>query len=196
VYDMQRIKQTLQRYPWMVYIPLWTLWIVLNFTGLGAWIGPTVLTQLISGPTTDLNIIFPITWISAVVSFISIIYFLRNRTSFFNSLAISGASQLGAAFLFEFVFSVIALFIHGHPILEGNPYYIGIGLSWLIMLLCGIGFWSWNQHVKASIELFVTGFFIWSVIGFPILKGIDSIALNYLTKIASFYIITSLYITE
>jgi hypothetical protein len=193
---MNQIKQTLQRYPWIAYIPLWTLWIVLNFTGPGAWIGPTVITQLFSGPTTDLNIIFPITWISAVVSFISIIYFLRNRTSFSNSLAISGASQLGAAFLFEFIFSIIALCIHGHSILEGNPFYIIIGISWLIMLICGIGFWSWNRHLQVSIGLFVLGFFIWSVIGFPILKGVDSIALNYLTKIASFYIITSLYISK
>jgi hypothetical protein len=193
---MQQIKQMLQRYPWIVYIPLWALWIVLNFTGRGAWIGPTVIRQLISGPTTDLNVIFPITWISAIVSFISIIYFLRNRTSFFNSLAISAASQLGAAFLFEFVFSIIALFIHGHQILEGDPYYIGIGLSWLIMPICGMGFWSWNQHLKTSIGLFLVGFFIWSAIGFPILKGVDSIALNYLTKIASFYIFTSLYISE
>ena len=193
---MKKILQKFQRCPWIIYIPLWTLWIVLNFTGPGSWIGPTVINQLISGPTTDLNVIFPITWISAVVSFISIIYFLRNRTQLFNSIAISAASQLGAAFLFEFVFSIIALYIHGHPILEGNPYYIGIGLSWLIMLICGIGFWSLNQHLKASIGLFVMGFFVWSAIGFPILEGVESIVLNYLTKIASFYVITSLYILE
>lgn len=193
---MRRIKQVLLKSPWIIYFPLWALWIVLNFTGPGAWIGPIFLKQLVSGPRTDLNVIFPITWISAVVSFIFIIYFLRNRTSFLNSLAISAASQLGAAFLFEFVFSIIALCIHGHPILEGNPYYVVIGLSWLVMPICGIGFWSWNQHLQASIGLFVLGFLVWTVIGFPILKGIDSIALNYLTKIASFYIITSLYISE
>ena len=191
-----QLKKLLRGYPFLLYIPLWMLWIFFNFTGSGAWIGSTVLKQLISGPTAELNIIFPITWMSAIVSFLITIFFLKRRTALVNSLLISGASQFGAAFLFEFVFSIIAFYMHGHPILQGNTFYCFIGFIWLIMPICGIGFWSCNNYLLFSIGFFVFGFLVWILIGFPILSDFPSLILNYVTKIASFAIITSLYIQK
>ena len=169
-------------------------WLILNFAGPGSWIGPTVLKQLLGGPTTDLNIIFPITWISAVFSFFIILLLLFKRTSKLNSFMIASACPFGAAFLFEFIFSIIALIIHGHPILQGNPYYIVLGISWLIMPISGIGFWLRNRILYGLIIIFIVGFVVWVMIGFPILSGFLSLILNYITKIASFSIITSLFI--
>ena len=169
-------------------------WLILNFAGPGFWIGPTVLKQLLGGPTTDLNIIFPITWVSAVFSFFIIFLLLFKRTSLLNSFMIASACPFGAAFLFEFIFSIIALIVHGHPILYGNPYYFFVGVSWLIMPISGIGFWSRNKILYSSIIVFIVGFVIWIMIGFPILSGFSSLLLNYITKIASFSIITSLFI--
>ncbi|WP_455369487.1 hypothetical protein [[Eubacterium] cellulosolvens] len=111
-----------------------------------------------------------------------------------NSFMIASACPFGAAFLFEFVFSIIALIVHGHPILQGNPYYFVLGVSWLIMPLSGIGFWSRNRILYGSIIIFIVGFVIWILIDFPILSGFSSLLLNYITKIASFSIITSLFI--
>lgn len=193
---MQLSKKSIQRNPWIIYIPLWAQWIILNFTGPGSWIGPTVLKQLLSGPKTELNIIFPITWISAVTSFIIIIIQLKKHISLINSISISAASQFGAAFLFEFIFSLIAFQQYGHPILQDNPYYILIGLSWLIMPLTGIIYWSRNKFLYASLFVFIIGFVIWFFIGFPILGGIISLLLNYITKIAAFCIITSLFLKK
>lgn len=180
-------------YPCFVFIPLWLIWLGCNFIGPGAWIGPTMLKQLLSGPRSDLNIIFPVTWISAVSSFILITFFLKRETSIFNVIPIAAASQFGSAFLFEFVFSFIALYRYGHPILEGNSCYIFIGFVWLIMPLSGIVFWSKNKFVFISIGVFSFGFLIWILIGFPILEGILSLILNYITKIASFATVSSLY---
>ena len=177
----------------MLYIPLWAQWTILNFTGSCAWIGPTVIKQLLQGPRTDLNIIFPVTWISAVTSFIIIFILLTRRTSVLDSLLIAAATQFGTAFLFEFVFSIVALYRYGYPVLEGNPYYLIAGFSWLVMLLCGIGYWSLNNIFYASAGIFVFGFALWIWIGFPILEGSPSIVLNYFTKIAAFSIVTSLY---
>jgi len=174
-------------------VPLWIQWLILNFSGSGSWIGPTVLKSLFGGPTTDLNIIFPITWVSAVFSFFIILLLLFKRTSKFNSFMIASACPFGAAFLFEFIFSIITLIVHGHPILQGNPYYIVLGVSWLIMPICGIGFWSRNRILYGSIMIFIVGFVIWILIGFPILLGFSSLILNYITKIASFSIVTSLF---
>jgi hypothetical protein len=133
---------------------------------------------------------------SAIVSFFITIFFLKKQTTLVNSLLISGASQFGAAFLFEFVFSIIAFYRYGHPILQGNTYYCLIGFIWLIMPICGFGFWSWNNYLLFSIGIFVYGFLVWILIGFPILSGFPSLILNYVTKIASFAIITSLYIKK
>ncbi|MCK5627163.1 hypothetical protein KAI23_04290 [Candidatus Bathyarchaeota archaeon] len=169
-------------------------WLILNFAGPGSWIGPTVLKQLLSGPTTDLNIIFPITWVSAVFSFFVILLLLFKRTSVLNSFMIASVCPFGAAFLFEFIFSIVAMMVHGHPILHGNPYYMVLGVSWLIMPISGIGFWSRNRILSGSIVVFIVGFIIWIIIGFPILSGFSSLLLNYITKIASFSIITSLFI--
>jgi hypothetical protein len=175
-------------------MPLWMQWLILNFMGLGSWIGPTVLKQLLGGPTTDLNIIFPITWVSAVYFFFMIFLLLFKRTSVFNSFMIASACPFGAAFLFEFIFGIVAMMVHGYPILQGNPYYIVLGVSWLIMSISGIGFWSRNRILYGSIIIFIIGFVIWILIGFPILSGSSSLILNYITKIASFSIITSLFI--
>jgi hypothetical protein len=169
-------------------------WLILNFTGPGSWIGPTVLKQLLGGPTTDLNMIFPITWVSAVISFFIILMLLFKRTSKLNSLMVASACPFGADFLFGFILSIIALIIHGHPILQGNPYYIIQGISWLIMPISGIGFWLRNRILDVSIIVFIIGFVVWVMIEFPILSGFSSILLNYITKIASFSIITSLFI--
>ena len=169
-------------------------WLILNFTGQGSWIGLTVLKQLFGGPTTDLNIIFPITWVSAVFSFFIIFLLLFKRTSLLNSFMIASACPFGAAFLFEFIFSIIAIMIHGHPILQCNPCNIVLGVSWLIMSISGIGFWSRNRILYGSIIIFIVGFVTWILIGFPILSGFSSLLLNYITKIASFSIITSLFI--
>lgn len=174
-------------------MPLWIQWLILNFSGPGSWIGPTVLKQLLGGPTTDLNIIFPITWVSAVFSFFIILLLLFKRTSKLNSFMIASACPFGAAFLFEFIFSIIALIVHGHPILQSNPYGIVLGVSWLIMPICGIGFWSRNRILYGSIIVFIVGFVVWILIGFPILLGFSSLILNYITKIASFSIVTSLF---
>ena len=171
-------------------------WLILNFTGQGSWIGSSVLKQLLAGPTTDLNIIFPITWISAVSSFFILLLLLFKRTSKLNSFMIASACPFGAAFLFEFIFSIIALTVHGHPILQGNPYYIVLGVSWLVMPISGIGFWSRNRVIYISIIIFILGFVIWILIIFPILSGFSSLILNYITKIASFSIITSLFIFQ
>ncbi|MFC1506508.1 hypothetical protein ACFLQ6_05485 [Thermoproteota archaeon] len=187
-------KDFFRKHPWSLYIPLWIQWLILNFTGPGSWIGPSVFSALLAGPTAGSNIIFPVTWTSALISFIIIFILLIKHTSLINSIAIASACQFGAAFLFEFVFSLIALTIHGHQILEGNPYYIILGISWLIMPICGIGFWSVNRYLYLSIAIFILGFIIWILIGFPILSGYPSIILNYLTKIASFSIISSLFI--
>lgn len=175
-------------------MPLWMQWLILNFLGSGSWIGPTVFTQLIGGPTTDLNIIFPVTWVSAVFSFLIILLLLSKRTCILNSFMIASACPFGAAFLFEFIFSIVAMMIHGDPILQGNPYYMVLGVSWLIMPISGIGFWSRNRILYGSIVVFIVGFVIWIIIGFPILSGFSSLLLNYITKIASFSIITSLFI--
>jgi len=169
-------------------------WVILNFLGSGSWIGPTVLKQLLVGPTTDLNVIFPVTWASAVFSFLIILFLLSKRTSILNSFMIASACPFGAAFLFEFIFSIVAMMVHGHPILQGDPYYIVLGVSWLIMPISGIGFWSRNRILYGSIVVFIIGFLIWIMVGFPILSGFSSLLLNYITKIASFSIITSLFI--
>jgi NADH:ubiquinone oxidoreductase subunit 6 (subunit J) len=84
------------------------------------------------------------------------------------------ACPFGAAFLFEFIFSILALVIHEHPILQGNPYYVVLGISWLIMPISGIGFWSRNEILDGSIMIFIVGFVIWVLIGFPILSGFKS----------------------
>ncbi len=192
---MHLSRQFIRINPWLIYAPLWIQWAILNFSGPGAWIGPTVLKQLLLGPRIDLNIIFPVTWTCAISSFIIIFFLLRNRTSLLNLLSISAASQFGAAFLFEFVFSVIARFLFGHHVLPlANKYYVIVGISWLSMSFCGIGFWSKNKFLLAFIGFFIVGFLIWILIGFPILKGIQSVFLNSITKIASFAIITSLYV--
>jgi hypothetical protein len=180
--------------PWIVYVPLWIQWIILNFAGPGAWIGPTVLRQLLSGPRTDVNIVFPVTWTSAVVSFLVIILLLRKRTSIFHAISISAASQFGAAFLFEFVFSIIAFVMYGHPVLQGNLYYVLAGISWLVMPLCGVGYWARNKVLWLSIGVFVVGFSLWILIGFPILNGATSIILNFITKLAAFSITTAVYV--
>lgn len=193
---MQLSKESIHRKPWMIYIPLWVQWIILNFTGPGSWIGPTVLKQLLSGPKTELNIIFPITWFSAIASFFIIIIQLKKRISLINSLPISAASQFGAAFLFEFIFSFIAFHQYGHPILQGNPYYSLIGLSWLIMPISGIIYWSRNKFLYVSTFVFIIGFVIWFFIGFPILEGVISLLLNCVTKIAAFSIVTSLFLEK
>jgi hypothetical protein len=174
-------------------MPLWIQWLILNFSGPGSWIGPTVLKQLLGGPTNNLNIIFPITCVSAVFSFFIILLLLFKRTSKLNSFMIASACPFGAAFLFEFIFSIISLIVHGHPVLQGNPYYIVLGVSWLIMPVCGIGFWSRNRILYGSIIFFILGFVVWILIGFPILLGFSSLILNYITKIASFSIVTSLF---
>jgi hypothetical protein len=113
-----------------------------------------------------------------------------------NAVIIAAASQFGAAFLFEFIFSLLALFHHGHPILQGNPYYILLGISWLSMTLTGVGFWSRNRYLFVSLGILAVGFLIWSLIGFPILVGVLSLALNYLTKIATFSTVTCLYLRQ
>jgi hypothetical protein len=181
--------------PWMIYVPLWSIWLILNFTGIGAWIGPTTLKQLLSGPfRTDLNPIFPVTWTSAVASFSFIFFTLLRKTSAFNAFSISAACQFGAASLFESIFGAIAFLVHGHPMFQGNPYYILMEVSWLIMPFCGIGYWSRNRFLYASMGVFVPGFVIWAFIGFPILSGTLSLFLNYVTKITAFTMITSLYL--
>ena len=190
---MLPVRTSLTMRPWLVYGPLWIQWAILNFAGKGAWIGPTVLSQLVSGPQTDLNPIFPVTWTSAVISFITIIILLSKRTSFLNAFFISAGSQFGSSFLFEFVFSIVALIRYGHPILYGDYYYLVVGASWLVMILCGLGYWSRNRFFYASILAFTCGFLAWILIGFPILAGMLSVILNSVTKVAAFAIVTSLY---
>ena len=190
---MLPVRVSLVMRPWVVYGPLWIQWMVLNFAGKGAWIGPTVLRQLFAGPRTELNLIFPVTWTSAVISFIVTILLLSRRTSFLNLFFISAGSQFGASFLFEFVFSIIALVRCGHPILYGDYYYLLVGTSWLVMILCGMGYWSPNRFFYVSILVFTGGFFFWILIGFPILAGVPSLVLNYVTKVAAFSAVTSLY---
>jgi len=185
----------LRKDPWIIYVPLWSLWLILNFTGVGAWIGPTTLTQLLSGPfRTDLNPIFPVTWTSAIASFLFTFSMLVRKTSAFNAFSISAACQFGAASLFESIFGVIAFLVHGHPVFRGNPYYALMDISWLIMPLCGVGYWSRNRFLYAPIGVFVSGFVLWALIGFPILSGTLSLFLNYVTKIAAFCMITSLFL--
>jgi len=191
---VRRSRELFRRRPWLLYVPLWAQWATLNFTGPGAWIGPKVMAQLLQGPRTDVNVIFPVTWLSAVASFVIIAFLLAQRTSILNSLAVAVASQFGSAFLFEFVFSLIALLKHGHPILQGNAYYVIVGISWLAMLISGIGFWSRNSVLYVSLGVYFLGFLIWILIGFPILEGALSLFLNYVTKVAAFSITTSLYI--
>lgn len=194
---MRTGRQLLRESSWIIYIPLWAQWIVINFTGPSSWIGPTVLRQLFSGPTTDLNIIFPITWTCALISFLLIFFILIRKTSFFNSLAISSASQFGAVFLFEMIFNLIAKYMFGqHALPLSNTDYLIASLSWLIMSLCGIGFWKKNRFLYIFILIFITGFLVWAIIGFPILSGLPSLFLNYITKISAFCIITSLFIGE
>jgi hypothetical protein len=190
---MLPVRASLAMRPWVVYGPLWIQWVVLNFAGKGAWIGPTVLRQLFAGPRTELNLIFPVTWTCAVISFIVTILLLLGRTSFLNLFFISAGSQFGASFLFEFVFSIVALVRHGYPILYGDCYYLLVGASWLVMILCGLGYWSPNPFFYVSILVFTGGFFVWMLIGFPILAGLPSLVLNYVTKIAAFSVVTSLY---
>jgi len=189
-------RSLLEKSPWVLYVPLWLQWTVLNFTGPAAWIGPTVMKQLLSGPRVDVNVIFPVTWASALASFVIIFLSLRRRTSFLHALSVASASQFGAAFLFEFVFSLAALIIHGHPILEGNAYHVIVGFSWLVMMFCGVGFWSRNRVLYVSTGVFVLGFILWMLIGFPILEGPLSLLLNYVTKIATFSIVTSIYMCD
>jgi hypothetical protein len=191
---MRLSRDSFRKDPWLLYVPLWAQWTILNFAGPGAWIGPTVLTQLLQGPRTDVNVIFPVTWLSAVTSFAIISFLLPQRTSILNSLAVAAASQFGSAFLYEFVFSLIALLRYGHPILQGNTYYVIVGISWLAMLFGGIGYWTRNNVLYTSLVVFILGFLVWILIGFPILEGALSLFLNYLTKIAAFFITTSLYI--
>ena len=190
-------RQLLRESPWIIYIPLWVQWTVINFTGQGSWIGPTVLRQLFSGPTTDLNVIFPVTWTCALISFLLIFFMLIKKTSLLNSLAISSASQFGAAFLFEIAFSLIAKYKFGEQVLPlANTDYVIASLSWLIMTLCGIGFWAKNRLLYIFILIFITGFLVWGIIGFPILSGFPSLFLNYITKISAFCIVTSLFVSE
>ena len=190
---MLPVRASLEMRPWVVYGPLWIQWMVLNFAGKGAWVGPTVVRQLLAGPRTELNLIFPVTWTSAVISFIFTILLLSRRTSFLNSFFISAGSQFGASFLFEFVFSFVALVRYGHPILYGDCYYLLVGASWLVMILCGLGYWSPNRFFYVSILVFAGGFFVWMLIGFPILAGVPSLVLNCVTKVAAFAAVTSLY---
>jgi hypothetical protein len=112
----------------------------------------------------------------------------------FDAFSISAACQFGAASIFESVFGLIAFFKYGDPIFHGNLHYILNDISWLIMPLCGVGYWSRNRFLYTSAGVFVIGFIVWTLIGFPILSGFLSLCLNYITKISAFCIVTSLYL--
>ena len=71
--------------------------------------------------------------------------------------------------------------------------YLLVGTSWLVMILCGMGYWSPNRFFYVSILVFTGGFLFWILIGFPILAGVPSLVLNYVTKVAAFSAVTSLY---
>jgi hypothetical protein len=62
------------------------------------------------------------------------------------------------------------------------------------MPLCGVGYWARNKVLWLSIGVFVVGFSLWILIGFPILNGATSIILNFITKLAAFSITTAVYV--
>ena len=69
-------------------------------------------------------------------------------------------------------------------------------VQWMVPnfpILCGLGYWSPNRFFYVSILVFAGGFLIWMLIGIPILAGVPSLLLNYVTKVAAFAAVTSLY---
>ena len=71
--------------------------------------------------------------------------------------------------------------------------YLLVGTSWFVMILCGLRYWSPNRFFYVSILVFAGGFLIWMLIGIPILAGVPSLLLNYVTKVAAFAAVASLY---
>jgi hypothetical protein len=74
------------------------------------------------------------------------------------------------------------------------PYYIIAGFSQLIMVPSGIGYWLRNKALYVSLAVFLWGFIVWALIGFPILEGTMSIVTNCITKIAALSITTSVHL--
>jgi len=64
------------------------------------------------------------------------------------------------------------------------------------MSFSGLGFWTGNPVLYASLGVFVIGFFVWILIGFPILEGTLGVVLNSITKVTTFSITTAAYVKD
>ncbi|MDA4111171.1 MAG: hypothetical protein OK439_01425 [Thaumarchaeota archaeon] len=140
------------------------------------------------------NEVFPFTYISAAGLFVFAFLSLRKKTSFPKALILAIAFPFAATGFFEQVYQTIGYFELGP-----STFWAGLGLlidlSFILLILSSVEFWSISKTFYILLATFFAGFVVWSAIGFPQIYGTNpqiALAFNVPLKVLSYILFASL----
>jgi hypothetical protein len=167
---LRAVWQLFHRRPEALFLPLASLWLLVNITPWGFGTGYLYSFYLaFTGQKYD--IIFPYTYGFAVVSFVGIMLAgLRwTRLGPVRTFLIAGTVPFSGPGVFEVVFQEAGA--HFHPYLfvgYAQPYVMFSYAVWGALGLTGLGWWRITWRWVVAFAYTVGGFLTWFAIGFPL----------------------------
>jgi hypothetical protein len=143
------------------------------------------------------NIIFPLTWTSALFLFcFSIFAFHKLGCSVLKATFLAFGLTFGAVSIFEDIYQNIGAFYGGHH--QGLVEQL-INASAILMVLPSAYYWKLSKPTLALFISYIVGWLLWGGIGYPQIFGPRpdvAIALNSYLKVLTFVILISLLLPK
>lgn len=165
-YSLSAVRQSPER----LFVPFAAAWFLVNVTPWG--FGPGYLYSFyLTFLFRKTGEILPYTYSAAVVSFVSLLYLFRKRSSlrFVRAFLIAGTVPFAGPGLFEVIYQEIGHF--AHPSIFANyaqPYVMFSYCVWVVLGLTGVGWWKITYRFWLLVWTTISGWILWVGLGFPL----------------------------
>ncbi len=153
------------RAPWedWLFVPLFALWITVNFGLYPAYPAFVLRVGTFEGRASS---IFPYTWVSSFFLFVYGLWLFktRYRLDYVRTAAFAVSLSFAATSLFEIIYQNIGI---GTGV--GNQYIERqlINLTAIGLAFSSLRFWRASKPLLYSVLLFLTGWILWMSVGYP-----------------------------
>jgi hypothetical protein len=154
-----------------------------------------------NSPPLGGNLVFPITYASALSTLVGVAYLFRKRIglSWISSLVLGAGLATAGAGLFELLWQGVGYVFYPREITGGIwlANYVLNG-SWILLSVGSIQYWKISKKFLVTGIAFVAGWVLWITLGFPQVfqasAGLLALVMNSSLKILSFLLFSSLVI--
>lgn len=144
------------------------------------------------------NLEFPITYASAVMTFVLAAYFFRSRTelSVIRAAILAVGLSFAATALFEVIYQILG-YLYYPSIVRGalSPANYVLNASWIFLAFTSTEYWKFTKRFTITAVAFVLSWLAWLGIGFPQLfqsNAMVALVANSITKVLSFALFLSI----